>query len=235
MGSVMNKTAAKPQENHPSDSNRIFLLEDHPMMRHGIKHLLENEPGFRICGEADNVQDALEKVLVLLPDLVIVDLTLEGHSGLEFIKEARRRLPDLNVLVYSMHEEHYYAERVLTAGGRGYLMKSGSPSLLVEAVNKVLSGAVYLSPEMNVRMLDRLSGRAVTSAFSPVDQLTDRELEVLGQIGRGRSSRDISNLLHMSVKTVETHRAHIRQKLHVQSRSELIQFAVRWVEGMSHE
>lgn len=233
MGVVMTKTAAKLQQKQPSTSSRIFLLEDHPMMRHGIKHLLEDEPGFSICGEADNVHEALEKVQVLLPDLVIADLTLEGHSGLEFIKEARRRLPDLSVLVYSMHEEHYYAERVLTAGGRGYLMKSNPPSLLVEAVIKVLSGAVYLSPEMNVRMLDRLSGRAASSAFSPVDQLTDRELEVLVHIGRGRTSIDISNLLHMSIKTVETHRAHIRQKLQVQSRSELIQFAVRWVEGMS--
>ena len=203
------------------------------MMRHGIKHLLEDEPGWSVCGEAESVHEALEKVQMLRPDLVIADLSLEGHSGLEFIKEARRRIHDLNVLVYSMHEEHYYAERVLTAGGRGYLMKSKPPYLLVEAVTRVLSGSVYLSAEMNARMLDRLSGRPASPAFSPVDQLTDRELEVLDLIGRGKTSLDISNLLHMSIKTVETHRTHIRQKLQVQSRSELIQFAVRWVEGES--
>ncbi|MEC7201440.1 MAG: response regulator transcription factor [Verrucomicrobiota bacterium] len=211
---------------------RIYLLEDHPTMRSGIKHLLEEDGACCIVGESAQAAEALESVPTLRPDLVIADLVLEGQSGLDFLKLSLQSMPELSVLVYSMHEEKYYAERVLTAGGRGYLMKSSQPETLVHAVRQVLEGQVYLSPSMSGQLLDRLSRSPSKSnvPLSPIERLTDRELEILTWIGRAKTSMEISKLLNISVKTVETHRSHMRQKLMLRSRHELMQLAIRWVE-----
>jgi DNA-binding NarL/FixJ family response regulator len=224
-----------PSNTHASGDTipgRIFILEDHPTMRLGIKHLLEENACWQVVGESDQVTEALEMVGELKPDLVIADLVLEGKGGLDFLKAALEHQPDLNVLIYSMHEEKYYAERVLTLGGRGYLMKSSDTQTLLLAVEQLLAGQVYLSQAMSRLVLDRLSGRPrkVQALTSPLQRLTDRELEILNWIGRAKTSQEISKLLGISLKTVETHRAHMRQKLGLNSRHELIQLAIRWVE-----
>ncbi len=201
------------------------------MIRFGVAELINGETDLMVCGESDNAYDALDDLPRARPDLVVVDITLEGKSGLEFIKEVQRVQPDLDTLVVSMHDEGFYAERVLRAGGRGYLMKATGPSELLKAIRKVLGGAVYVSARISGLIFDKLTGREKLSEKGVVGSLTDKELEVLSLIGQAKESRDIAKQLNMSLKTVEAHRTHIRQKLKIGSRAELIQFAVRWMMG----
>jgi len=207
----------------------IFIVDDHPLTRMGIRKVIEMEKGMTLSGESDNAEDTLEKVQKQKPDLVLVDLTLKGRSGLELIKDLRRMMPEMEVLVYSMHEEGYYAERALRAGARGYLMKSEGVTRLIEAIETVLAGRVFVSDSVAHRFLDKMTGRQVESSNSTVERLTDRELEVLALVGKAYESRDIAKELNMSVKTVEAHRANIRQKLDIKTRAELVRFAVLWV------
>lgn len=200
------------------------------MTRLGIKELIDPIESLTIVGESDNAEDTLEKVQKLKPDLLLVDLTLRGRSGLELIKDLRKVQPELEILVFSMHEETFYAERVLRAGARGYVMKSEGAEELIEAIRTVLQGKVCVSDLVASNLLNNLTGRQSETSSSPVSQLTDRELEVLALVGKARESREIAKLLSMSVKTVEAHRASIRQKLGIKTRPELVRFAVLWVE-----
>lgn len=207
----------------------IFIVDDHPLTRLGIKELIDAENTLCVVGESDNAEDTLEKVQKQKPDMLLVDLTLKGRSGLELIKDLRRVMPDIEVLVFSMHEEAFYAERVLRAGARGFVMKSEGPGRLLEAIQTILKGKVFVSDSVANSFLDKMTGRQNETTTSPVDQLTDRELEVLALVGKACESRDIAKELNMSVKTVEAHRTSIRQKLNVKSRAELVRFAVLWI------
>ncbi len=207
---------------------RIYLLDDHPMIRYGMAELINGEADLVVCGEASNTYDAIDDLPKAKPDLVIVDITLQGKSGLEFIKEIQRLPTRLDTLVVSMHDEGFYAERVLRAGGRGYLMKLGSAEELLGAIRRVLSGEVFVSERISSLIFDQLTGRGKPIEGGIVSRLTDKEVEVLSLIGQAKESRDIAKQLNMSLKTVEAHRTHIRQKLEIGSRAELIQFAVRW-------
>ncbi|MDB4665219.1 response regulator transcription factor [Verrucomicrobia bacterium] len=207
----------------------IFIVDDHPMTRFGLKKLIQSQDTLLLAGESDNAEDTLEKVQKEPPDLLLVDLTLRGRSGLELIKDLRRLLPEIEVLVFSMHEESYYAERVLRAGGRGYVMKSQGAEFLLEAIETIRSGKVYVSNAVKNRFLDNMSGRQDKMSASPVKHLTDRELEVLALVGKAFESVDIAGELNMSVKTVEAHRSSIRQKLNIRTRAELVRFAVLWL------
>ena len=209
---------------------KIFIVDDHPMMREGLAQLIAQESDLMVCGEADDATAALDQIEKLKPDLALVDITLRSTSGLELIKDLAIRAPQTAVLVISMHDESLYAERVLRAGGRGYVMKQEGGKKLMEAIRHVLSGKTYVSEKISAKILDLFSGRPAEGS-SPVERLTDREFQVFQLIGSGLSTKEIADKLHVSAKTVEVHRVNIKQKLRVDTAPELLRFAVRWVEA----
>ena len=215
------------------DKKRILIVDDHPMMRQGLVQLIGVEPDLVVCGEAENAGSALDAVGTLKPDLVLADISLPGKNGLELIKDFQAIQPGLPVLVISMHDESLYAERVLRAGGRGYIMKQEGGKKLMQAMRQVLEGKVYVSEKISAEILDTLSGRRPGAEGSPMEKLTDRELEIFQLIGQGKGTRDIAQTLHLSVKTVDVHRANIKTKLTLNSASELIRYAVRWTESQA--
>jgi DNA-binding NarL/FixJ family response regulator len=217
------KTAKAPSK------KRILIVDDHPMMREGLRQLIEREADLEVCGEAEDAVAALSLAESTSPDIAVVDITLRSSNGLELIKDLHIRAPKTAVLVLSMHDESLYAERVLRAGGRGYIMKQEGGKKIVEAIRRVLSGAVYVSDNISARILDSFSGR--TQNKSAVESLTDREFEVFQLIGEGLSTTEMADKLHVSVKTIEVHRVNIKAKLNIATAQELIRFAVRWLES----
>ncbi|MFZ4595997.1 MAG: response regulator [Verrucomicrobiaceae bacterium] len=210
-------------------AKKVFIVDDHPVFRDGLVRIASAIPGLVVCGEADNARDAFEAISKQDPDLVLMDVNLPGKSGLELLQDVQAVRPELPVLVISMHDEKLYAERVLRAGGRGYIMKQEGPDKMREAIAKVLNGQVYASERTTAAILDAFSRPRSSESTSTVGKLTDRELEILRLTGQGKDNRAISLDLHISLKTVDTHRAHIREKLGVKNGTELIHYAVRWV------
>lgn len=213
------------------DGNRvnIFLVEDHPIFRLGLRDLIEQEAGFHVCGEAESVGSAWNKIRADLPDLVIIDISLTGRNGLELTKLLKNEYPELPMLMLSMHEEALYAERALQAGARGYIMKHETADLIIDALHVVRSGKVYLSPKMTSEILHKIVGGSNKGPL-PQQCLTNRELEVFEMIGSGLSTREASDRLCLSVKTIGTYRERIKAKLNLRNSSELSQRAVQWIE-----
>lgn len=213
---------------------RIFLLEDHPIMRRGYRTLIDGELDLEVCGEAENAAIALEKIPALKPDLVIADVSLEGMNGIEFIKRLRTEQPGLDVLVVSMHEESLYAERALQAGAAGYLMKSEADSRVIHAIRRVMGGHYYVSENMQDKIMHQFSGRMPSKqgggSQESLDQLSDRELEVFELHGRGLSTREMAEAMSISPKTVATHRGRIKTKLSIDTTPQLVRRAVLWIE-----
>lgn len=209
---------------------KILIVDDHPMMREGLSQLIHNEPDLTICGEAESAVAALAAVAQAAPDLAIIDISLKDSSGLELIKDLKIRWPQLPMLVLSMHDESLYADRVLRAGARGYLMKEAGGRNIMAAIRQVLAGRIYVSEKMSDQLLASASGHSPKTSHTPIDQLTDREFEIFQLIGRGTSARAMAAQLHVSIKTVEAHRVNIKRKLGVSTAPELIRYAVRWVE-----
>jgi len=207
--------------------SRVFLVDDHPIVRQGLSQLINAEQDLIISGEASSAREAMEKLAVTLPDVVIVDISLEDRNGVELIKDIIARHAGLPCLALSMYDETMYAVRVLRAGGRGYVMKQEAPKKVVAAIRRVLDGHIYVSEDMATRLVDQF---VLTSpgATSPTGELSDRELEVLTLIGRGHGTRDIAEKLYLSVKTVEAHRERIKEKLKLKSGSELLRYAVQF-------
>ncbi len=208
---------------------RIMLIDDHPLVRRGLTQLINGEEDLCVCAEASSGEDALASVDAVNPDLVVVDIALKGINGIELIKRMRSRLPDVKMLVSSMHDESLYAERALRAGARGYINKEEAPENVIEAIRQVLAGGVFLSSPMKDRLLTVMIDGGEQSEQSLVETLSDRELEVFTLIGRGLTTREIANRLHLSVKTIETHRERVRSKLNIGNSSELMRHAVQWV------
>ena len=227
-------SAKKSKPNAPA-RKRILIVDDHPMTRFGIAQLLRQEGDLEVCGEAENAPQALALVKSLNPDLLLTDLTMPGKHGLEFLKDMKAMHPKVAVLVVSMHDEALYAERVLKAGGRGYVMKHAGGEELLRAVRRVLDGRVYLSEAMAQTALDTYSGWDSKRKDSRIGKLTDREFEVFQRLGEGMTSREIGGQLHMSSKTVDTHRQHIREKLNLASGTALLKFAIRWMSAQQPE
>lgn len=213
-----------------SAKKKILIVDDHPMMRQGLAQLIQNEPDLAVCAEAGDVREALDNINAGKPDLVLADITLPGRNGLELIKDIGTLHPGLAVLVISMHDESLYAERVLRAGGRGYVMKQEGGKKIMHAIRQVLSGQIYVSEKMSAKILEIFSGHRSGSASSPVEMLTDREFEVFQLIGKGSSTKEIAEQLHISAKTVEVHRVNVKAKLNLKTAPELIRYATRWVE-----
>jgi DNA-binding NarL/FixJ family response regulator len=185
------------------------------------------EKDLTICGEAQDATQAMKALELLKPDLVLMDLSLPGKSGLELLKDFRAMSPRTPVLMISMHDETLYAERVIRAGGKGYIMKQEGPERIIQGIRKVLSGGIFVSERISALILDALSG--TKSGTSPVSSLTDREFEVYRLLGQGQEPHEIAHVLHVSIKTVDTHRMHIRRKLSLRNATELIHHATRWV------
>jgi len=209
---------------------RILIVDDHPFMRAGLAQLIDRQVDMQVCGEAGNPAEAIRELARCQPDLILTDITMPGRGGLEFIKDLMTTHPAMPVLVVSMHDEAIYAERVLRAGARGYIMKEAGGENLLAAIRRIMGGEIYLSPAMSARVLENLSTRRPRGSSSPIEKLTDREFEVFQLIGQGKSTRDIAEQLHLSSKTVDVHRGHIKEKLELKDTTALVRHAVRWVE-----
>ena len=209
--------------------SRILIIDDHPLLRRGMAAVLSDLPEFNVCGEAENALQALQAMRDLIPDVVLVDINLPGANGLELIKLMLAEQPKLRILVVSMHDESLYALRSLRAGAKGYLMKSEALEQIVAAVRKVASGGIYVTPRFSERIVFQAIQSMDSGMGSPVDGLSDRELEVLRHLGKGLGTREIAAALHLSIKTIETHRAHIKEKLGFKEASEMVSFAGDWV------
>ena len=207
---------------------RIFLVDDHPIVRRGIQLLIGMERDLSICGEAERAPAALEQIRKLNPDLVVVDLALKESSGLDLVKELRVQCPTVKVLVFTMHDEPLYAERVLKAGAHGYVTKEEGSEKAVAAIRTVLEGKPYLTGRLAERMLETMTGFARSRSSGTLESLSDRELEVLDLIGHGLGSQQIARQLKLSVKTIESHREHIKAKLGLRRSTELVQYAFNW-------
>ncbi len=209
---------------------RLVLIDDHPIMRHGLAQLIRAEEGLDVIGEAGSAREGLEVVAKLKPDLAVIDLTLPDKNGLELVKDIRALHPSTQCIVLSMHDETLYGERALRAGARGYVMKEEAADHLVTAIHKIISGGLYVSESLNARMLEQVTGAARSKATG-MDALTDRELEILALIGKGVATKIIAAQLSISARTVEAHRAHIKEKLGMTDGAALVRYAVQWVES----
>jgi DNA-binding NarL/FixJ family response regulator len=215
-----------------SDSTRarIVIVEDHPMFREQLAHLINREADLVVCGEADNVRDGLALITQLQPQLAIVDLTLKGASGLELLKDLRAQSLNVLTLVLSMHDESLYAERALRAGARGYITKHEASAKVMIAIRQVLGGELYLEPRFMSRIVNKMVTASANSALQPIDRLTDRELEVFELIGRGQTTRQIGTRLGVGFTTIDTYRARIKEKLRLENAARLQTEAARWVQ-----
>ncbi len=212
---------------------RIFIVDDHPIVRNGLSLLIAQEDDLEVCGEAGDSVDAIEKISKLKPDVALVDISLDGSNGIDLTRALKLRVPKTAVLMLSMHDESLYAERSMRAGARGYLMKQESPETVIEAIRQVLAGELYLSdPVKSLLLKEMLDGTSSDTRLSGgVQSLSDRELEIFHLLGTGLSTRDVAASLGLSVKTVETHREHIKRKLGVKTATELLHRAIRWAEN----
>jgi DNA-binding NarL/FixJ family response regulator len=206
----------------------VFVVDDHPLLRQGLALLINQQQDLEVCGEAEEAQAAMRAIAQRRPDILIVDISLNGPDGLDLLKTIRAAYPDLPVLILSMHDEAIYAERALRARANGYIMKQEATEKVLVAVRRILKGEVYLSDRMANKMLQQYIGGTPAAIQSRISALSDRELEVFCLIGEGRGTREIAEELHLSIKTVETYQAHIKEKLSLHSGRELIQHAIQW-------
>ena len=211
---------------------KVFMVDDHPLVREWLSQLIQREHDMVVCGEAEDVHEALTKIELCQPDIVIADISLKSTHGLELVKDLQVRNPALPVLVLSMHDESLYAERVLRAGAKGYITKQEATKKILFAIRQVLSGQIYVSEKMATRMLNKLVLGHPKEQSSPVERLTDRELEVFQLIGRGQGTRRIAEELHLGIKTVESYRARIKEKLKLADGTQLLQQAIQWVHSL---
>ena len=208
--------------------SKVFIVDDHPIIRQGLGLLINREADMIVCGAAEEAQSALRSIPTLQPDVLLVDISLNGPDGLELVKNIRTRDRDLPILVLSMHDESIYAERALRAGANGYIMKQEATEKVLVAIRRILRGEMYLSNRVSSKMLQQYVRGSSTARQSPVADLSDRELEVFRLVGEGHGTRQIADELHLSIKTVETYQAHIKEKLSLRNARELVQHAIEW-------
>jgi len=221
-------TLTTPDRAAQSTKKNVLVVDDHPLLRQGLALLINQQQDMQVCGEAEEAHAAMQAVTQSRPDIIILDISLNGPDGLELLKSIRACDPDLPVLILSMHDEAIYAERALRARANGYIMKQEATEKVLVAVRRILNGELYLSDRMSNKMLQHYIGGAPSMIQSRISSLSDRELEVFRLIGEGRATREIAEELHLSVKTVETYQAHIKDKLALRSGRELIQHAIQW-------
>jgi len=205
----------------------VFVVDDHPLLRQGLALMIDREPDLMVCGEAEEAQTALREIAACKPDILIVDISLKGPDGLDLLKNLRTLYPSLPILILSMHDETIYAERALRARANGYIMKQEATEKVLVAIRRILAGDIYLSEKMASKLLHQLVSGGSWSENSRLSLLSDRELEVFRQIGEGHSTRQIAENLHLSIKTVESYQAHIKEKLSLRTGRELVQHAIQ--------
>lgn len=225
---MIGKTQAKTDQH---SKHGVLIVDDHPIVRQGLAQLINQEQDLEVCGQAENASQAMQAIGELSPAMVIVDISLQDTSGMELIKDIKVRHPNLPVLTLSMHDEAVYAERALRAGAMGYIMKQEATERVITAIRRVLAGDVYVSESMAAKMVSKLATAGAARSTSPVDRLSNRELEVFRLIGEGHGTRQVADKLHLSVKTIETYRAHIKTKLGFKGAAELFRSAIEWVNA----
>lgn len=227
---------ARKKQSGNTDENKtnILIVDDHPIVRQGLAELVNHEDDLVVCGQAEDAHQAMKAVKELTPDMAIVDISLKQTSGMELIKDLNAQYPNLPVLALSMHDESLYAERALRAGARGYIMKAEATEKVIMAIRKIMSGEIYISDIMASKMMRKLVGGNAEINTSPVERLSNRELEVFQLIGKGFGTRQISERLFLSTKTIETYRAHIKEKLNLADAAELLQYAIQWVNSRNN-
>lgn len=209
---------------------KIYIVDDHPLMRKGMAMTLENSVEFTVCGQSESAEEALSEIPKLKPDACVVDISLPGMNGIELVKNLLAQLPGLKILVVSRHDEELYAERAIKAGAKGYVMKLEAGDVLVTAVRQIMNGGIYLSDKIGSQLIMKIASGQSTGD-NPLEILSDRELEVFELTGKGESTKEIAQRLHVSVKTIDTYRARIKEKMHLKTANELMRRAVQWVEG----
>jgi DNA-binding NarL/FixJ family response regulator len=228
--------ATKPQmvsqTNTQTKKCRVLLVDDHPIVRQGLALLINREPDLDVCGEADDAHSAFKAIAALQPDMVVLDISMSGPDGLDVLKEIRSNTSSLPVLILSMHDESIYAERAMRAGANGYIMKQEATEKVLVAIRRILQGEVYLSDRLTNAMLQQYVRGGAGTKSSPLLNLTDRELEVYRLIGAGHGTRQIADELHLSVKTIESYQAHIKEKLALRNARELVQHAIEWTVNL---
>ncbi len=211
---------------------RILLVDDHPLIRKGIALTLEEEASFEVCEQLSDAEEALKRISEINPDAAVVDVSLPGMNGIELVKRLRGLLPDLKILIVSRHDEELYAERAIRAGANGYIMKQEAGEVLVKGLHKIFNGGMYVSEAVSTRMLQNMMNNTKPIDASPLEVLSDRELEVFEHVGRGVSTRDIAERMHVSVKTIETYKSRIKEKMGLDSSHEITRLAIQWVEEL---
>ena len=223
----------KQQHRQDARKKKVLIVDDHPILRKGLSLLINQESDLVVQGEAEDARKALEMIEKLKPDMVIVDISLPGVDGLELLKNIRLRHAELPALVVSMHDESLFAERALRAGARGYIMKQEAVEKVLVAIRRVLAGEIFVSNKIATKMLEKFVDSDTKTAASPLALLSDRELTVLHMIGQGFGTRQIAEKLHLSVKTVESYRSHIKEKLRLSNATDLLKYAIQWAQSIS--
>ncbi len=231
---AMSENPVKDSTGKPAaGKSRVFIVDDHTMFREGLRQLIEHDPGLMVCGDAADAATALEGIRQSNPDVVIVDLTLADSSGLDLVKSIRNDYEDLPVLVVSMHEESLYAERALRAGAMGYVMKNEPAKTVIAAIHSVLRGEMYLSRKMSSSVISKFMRGETEQPLSPLETLSDRELEVFRMLGQGKGTRQIAQDLGLTIPTIQSFRNRIKEKLHLKTAPELVLHAINWVQSGS--
>jgi DNA-binding NarL/FixJ family response regulator len=221
-------TRKESRSNTESNKRKVLVVDDHPVVRNGLALVINHEDDLFVCGETGEAHQALKLITELKPDVVIVDITLGDSNGIELTKDIKARYPKLPVIVLSMHDESIYAERVLHAGARAYLMKDAVSEKIITAIRTVLDGEIYVSDMMAKKLLRKIAGNHMETINSPIDSLTDREFEVFRFIGQGYKTSRIASRMHLSVKTIGTYQARLKEKLNLANAAELLQYAIKW-------
>ena len=223
--------AAAPQtQGHGGRTRRVLIIDNHPIVREGLRRVIENEPDLMVCAEADTARDARIAIKEYAPEVIVADIGLNQGDGIELVRDVHAHHAQLPVLVLSSHDEAIYAERMLSVGASGYIMKQATSEQILHSLRRVLDGDIYVSECVGFNMIRKSAARGAASS-NPIDRLTDRELQILHLVGNGRSTRETARLLNLSVKTVESHRHRIKYKLNLNTGAQLVQYAINWFTG----
>jgi DNA-binding NarL/FixJ family response regulator len=228
-------TLKKKQDKTNENKTQVLIVDDHPVIRDGLVTIINHERDMNVCGQAEDAYIALKAVAELKPDIVVTDISLKSSDGIELTKNIKARCPRLPVIVFSVHDESLYAERALLAGAKAYLMKDEVSENIIKAIRTVLNGEIYVSDAISKKFLHKIAGDKAGTAKTPIESLSDREFEIFRLIGEGLKASQMAEQLHLSIKTIETHRSRIKEKLNLPNASELLQYSIKWAKSQNKE